>query len=328
MTGGPFPNVPRIQGMTVSLVRAKALLLALLVTPGCGGATREPTNQAELATAATEPAAAKAASGSGEASDFRFTPATSREEHRVVLPVTFPDGTTAELIYLPKLKIAALGVGPYSSGRLHGESPTPERSDVVGRDFRIFFGKLDHVLLSLNRGKPPLLLGRYEGVDGQTVGFWDLAESEQGSDYLGFQFGRWAVLVYDYAADGHLPGAAMTDAERASWAASFTGHETTDGFLLLEGAGPLQLARAGEHAGPQLSFGSVGRPRSLMLYPGRCRPHGGQTRVVDGKLVQWSHRFADWCLSDSMRVHATGPEQFVGALINDLGVRDVTVASP
>ena len=306
----------------------KRLSLALLVTAGCGGATREPANQAERATATTDPAAAKAASGSGEASDFRFTPATSRDGHRVVLPVTFPDGTTAELIYPPKLRIAALGVGPYSSGSLQGESPTPERSDVVARDFQIFFGELDHVLLSLNRGKPPLLLAQYEGVDGQAVGFWDLAEWEQGTDYLGFQFGRWAVLVYDYAADGPMRGAAMTDAERASWAASFSGYETTDGFLLLEGAGPLQLARAGEHAGPQLSFGSVGRPRSLTLFPGRCRPHRDQTRVVDGKLVQWSNRFADWCLSDSMRIHAGGPDRFVGALIKNLGVRDVTLASP
>ena len=314
--------------MAVSLVRAKALVLALLVTAGCGGATREPTNQAELATATTDPAAAKAASGTGEATDFRFVPATSRDGHRVVLPVTFPDGTTAELIYPPKLRIAALGVGPYSSGSLQGESPIPERSDVVARDFRIFLGEVDEVLLSLNRGKPPLLLAQYEGVDGQAVGFWDLAESEPGSDFLGFQFGRWAVLVYDYAADGEMRGAAMTDAERASWAASFSGHETTDGFLLLEDAGPLQLARAGEHAGPQLSFGSVGRPPSLMLYPGRCRPHRAQTRVVHGKLVQWSNRFADWCLSDSMRVHASGPDQFVGALIEDLGVRDVTLARP
>lgn len=313
--------------MAASLVRA-TLVLALLVTTGCGGAKREPTNEAEHATATTDPAAAKAASGTGEPSDFRFTPETSRDGHRVVLPVTFPDGTTAELSYPPKLRIAALGVGPYSSGSLQGESPTPERSDTVGRDFQIFFGELDHVLLSLNRGKPPLLLAQYEGVDGQAVGFWDLAEWEQGTDYLGFQFGRWAVLVYDYAADGPMRGAAMTDAERASWAASFLGNETIDGFLLLEGGGPLQLARAGEHAGPQLSFGSVGRPPSLMLYPGRCRPHSDQTRFVDGKLVQWSNRFADWCLSDSMRIHASGPDPFVGALIEDLGVRDVTLARP
>ena len=46
------------------------------------------------------------------------------------------------------------------------------------------------------------------------------------------------------------------------------GRETASGFLRLEGAGPLRLARAGEHAGPQLSFGSVGRPPWFALDPG------------------------------------------------------------
>ncbi len=309
--------------MAPSIVRAEAFVFALLLTAGCGGATREPTGRPDSAPAATEPAADTAARDGSEASDSRFISPTSREGDRVVLPLTFPDGTTAELIYPPKLEIAALGVVPYSSGRLQGESPTPGRGDVVGRDFWIFFGELEHVFSALNRGRQPVLLAQYEGADGQTVGFWDL-RSKRVPDFFGFQFGRWAVLVYDYAAD---TGAAMTDAERASWAASFSGHETTDGFLLLEGAGPLQLAGAGEHAGPELLFGSVGA-RSFELFPGRCRPHRDQTRVVDGKPVEWSQQFADWCLSDSMRVHATGRDGFIGALIKHLAVRDVTVASP
>jgi hypothetical protein len=309
--------------MTVSLVRGIALALALLATVGCGGAAREPERQAERAPAT---GSTEAAVGDGESSSPSFVPSTSREGDRVVLPVTFPDGTTAELVYPPKLEIAELGASPYSSGRLRGESPTPARGDLVGRDMVIAYGELDHALLSYNGGERPSLLARYEGVDGRTVGFWDFG-SNLGVDYLGFQFGRWAVLVYDYAVDGHMPGAAMTDAERASWTASFSGHETTDGFLLLDGAGPLRLARAGEHAGPQLWFGSAGSPTSFGLYPGRCRPHRGQTRVVHGKLVQWSDRFADWCLSASMRIHASGPDPFVGGLIEHLRARDVALAS-
>ena len=310
--------------MALSVVRAEAVVLALLLTPGCGGATREPTNQTDASPATAEPAATRAPEDDSEASDFHFTPLTFREGDRVVLPVTFPDGTTAEVVYPPKLQIAALGVSPYSSGRLQGKSPTSGRGNIVGRDFWIFYGEVDEVLSSLNRGKPPRLLAQYEGVDGQAVGFWNL-KSDRTPDFLGFQFGRWAVLVYDYAAE---TGAAMTEAERVSWAASFSGHETKDGFLLLGGAGPLQLARAGEHAGPELSFGSVEPARSLALYPGSCRPHRDQARVVHGKLVSWSQRFADWCLSDAMRVHATGRDDFIGVLIKDLAVRNVTVASP
>jgi hypothetical protein len=118
----------------------------------------------------------------------------------------------------------------------------------------------------------------------------------------------------------------MTGAERVSWAASFSGRETEDGFLLLEGSGPLRLARAGESAGPQLTF-SEGKPiRDLTLYPSRCRPHRDQTRLIDGKLVQWSGGFADWCLSDSMRIQASGSREFIGALIRELDVRNVTIA--
>ena len=296
-------------------VTASTVVL-LVLAAGCGGASAERVNQARPVTATAK---------GREASDFHFFPATYREADRVVLPVTFTDGTRAELVYPPKLDIAGLGGGPYGSGRLKGESPTRGRSDVVGRDFWIFYGEVEDVVLSLNGGKMPRLLAEYRGV-GQTVGFWDF-RSDHDADYLAFQFGRWVVLVYDYSADGDLPGAAMTDAERASWSASLSGRETADGFLRLEDSEPLRLARAGEHAGPQLSFGSVEPQRSLTLYPGRCRPHSDQTRLVYGKLVQWSRGFADWCLSTSMRIHAAGSNRFIGALIRDLQVWNVALAS-
>lgn len=179
---------------------------------------------------------------------------------------------------------------------------------------------VEHLLAERSQSKPPTLLAQYEGVDGERVGLWDLRRADLNVRYLGFQFGRWGVLVYDYIGPG-----AMTDAERSSWAASFSGRETADGFLLLRGSGPLHLARAGEHAGPRLLF-SAGPRRSLELYPGQCRPHRDQTRVIHGKRVQWSRGFADWCLSDSMRIHATGRREFIGRLIRELGVRNMEIA--
>jgi len=182
-------------------------LVLLLLAAGCGGASEQ---RAMPMTITAE---------GRKASDFHFFPVTYREANRVALPVTFTDGTRAELVYLPKLDIAGLGGGPYGSGTLKGESPTRGRSDVVGRDFWIFYGEVEDVVLSLNGGKMPRLLGEYQGV-GQTVGLWDF-RSDHNADYLAFQFGRWVVLMYDYASDGDFPGAAMTDAERASWSASF-----------------------------------------------------------------------------------------------------------
>jgi hypothetical protein len=132
------------------------------------------------------------------------------------------------------------------------------RSDFVGRDFVIRHDRLDASLERLDGGRPPTRLAEYAGANGQSVGLWDL-ETDRDAHYLGFQFGSWAVLVYDYAANGSSAGAEMTDSERAAWSRNFTGSETANGFLLLASSGPLRLARAGEHAGPQLLF-SADRP--------------------------------------------------------------------
>jgi hypothetical protein len=288
-----------MRGVTSFWGRWSGVALVMLLC-GCGtaGATTDP----------------RPASGTLIAADVaRFVPQTHREGERVVLPLTFTDGTTAELVYPPSLELAERGVRPYGSGYLDGASATPSRSNVVGRDFRIFFGELLDVLDAVGGGRTPRLLARYAGVGGRTIGFWDVGDDV---NYLAFQFGRWVVLVYDYRAGA----AAMSDAERSAWAASFSGKASGDGFLLLSAIPPLRLARAGEHAGPELTFGSIGPP-AVALYPGPCRPHQDQTRRVGGKLVQWSGGFADWCLSGSMRIHASGGDRFVGTLIRRVAVR-------
>jgi hypothetical protein len=290
-------------------------LALLIASTGCGGRADEPLAEVDE-NAAAETRATRSGDG-----DLEFVPATYREGDDVVLPVTFPDGTSAELVYPPELAIAELGLVPYTSGRLHGKSPTPERSDFVGRDFVIRHGDLARVLAEFSGQRPPAVLARYVGANGQTVGLWDVDVNDT-AHYLGFQFGDWAVLVYDYVAGG----AAMTDAERASWAANFSGRETDDGFLLLDGSGPLRLARIGEHAGPELTLSAGDPNRALILFPGACRPHRDQTMLVDEKLVSWNGGFANWCLSDSMRIHAEGTRDFIGALIRGLDVRNVTIS--
>ena len=47
----------------------------------------------------------------------------------------------------------------------------------------------------------------------------------------------------------------MSEEDRALWATDFHGQDAKDGFLLLEAEPPLRLARAGEHAGPDLGSG-------------------------------------------------------------------------
>ena len=304
-------------------LRSGALVAAVLVVAGCGGSVDTSDRRGATHTAAgeeTDPQGRRA----GDTRSWRFVPATRAEGDSVVLPVTFTDGTSAELVYPWRRGIAALGVAPYGSATLRGKSPVAGRSDKVGRDLLILHGEVHDYLARSRWPKPPSVIARYKAADGQSVGFWNLPHPEP--NYLGFQFGRWAVLVYDYPADEESGGAAMTDAERAAWSASFSGRETADGFLLLNGSGPLRLARAGETAGPQLSFGSVGRPPWFALYPGPCKPHRDQTQLVHGKLVEWTPGFADWCLSDTMRIHARGRGPVIDRLIRGLAVRGVTLA--
>jgi hypothetical protein len=59
-----------------------------------------------------------------------FVPPTHRDGDRVVLPLTFPDGTRVTLTYPPELAVADLGVRPYASGALGGK----------GRDFVVHYG--------------------------------------------------------------------------------------------------------------------------------------------------------------------------------------------
>jgi hypothetical protein len=254
----------------------------------------------------------------GQRAEPRFIPATHREGGRVVLPVVFPDGTRAELVHPRGLALARLGVAPYSSGTLQGQSPAPGRSDQVARDFVIRYGDVEDVVA----GWTPL--GRYPGSDGRAVGFWDSGAGESNPNYLAFQFGEWAVLVYDFPPEFDGGAASMTDVERATWARSFSGRETRRGFLRVVGTGPLRLAEAGEHAGPQLAFGSLSGPRWFALYPGRCRAGRHQDRRIHGRRVNWSRGFADWCASGSMRVHARGSRGFRRTLIRSLTVRDQT----
>ena len=226
-----------------------------------------------------------------------FVPGTYRDGDLTVLPVRFPDGTRAELRHPPGLRLAELGVEPYSSGALG-----------VARDFAVRHGTVADVMAGLNGTR----LRTYPSG----ASYW-ATRGGHARRYLAFQFGQWAVLVYDYPRGS----AAMTPAQRAAWARSLRGRETRRGFLRLIGRGRLRLAEAGEHAGPELSFGSPGGRRWVALYPGRCRPIPDADRRVGGKRVSWDGRFASWCVSRDLRAHARGRRRFVFRLVRGLEAR-------
>jgi hypothetical protein len=144
------------------------------------------------------------------------------------------------------------------------------------------------------------LAERYEGAEGGTVEYW---QARQQPDFLVFRFGAWVLAVWDR---GY-----MTQKDKALWARSLLGRESAEGYLVLTARAPLRLARAGEHAGPELMFGDSLR-RSVLLFHTPCR----------GRRVSRSSWFSSWCVPTAdVRVHVYGPRRFANAVEAGLRIR-------
>jgi hypothetical protein len=97
-----------------------------------------------------------------------FVPETSGEGADEVLPVVFPDGSTAELVYPPRLRIAELGVQPAVS--LGIEKPRHRFAHVR-------FLLITRTPIKEFRNEEPLVKS-YEGASG-TVKVWKAKDPEE-----------------------------------------------------------------------------------------------------------------------------------------------------
>ena len=277
-------------------------LLAVLLLAGaaCGRAGGDgpppPTTLAE-GTVPCRPPARAAATGNS-----RFIPPTRREGAVTVLPLVFPDGTTAELRYPPSLDLAGLGVWPTISGAL-GKDPG------TGRDLLFIHGDA----AGLTAGTAPVAC--YRGAGGGQVELWRTQDPDL-RYWLLFRFGAWTVALWDGNAERLL-----NHLERAAWARSLVGRETGSGWLRLRGRRPLRLGA--EHEGDvRLRLGDL-NPRAVLLWPVRCQPRRPDLDV--GRY--W---FASYCLPDApMRIHVHDSDGTFGrAVIQGLRVREVHHAFP
>jgi hypothetical protein len=226
-----------------------------------------------------------------------FVPATRLVGERVILPITFPDGTRAELHYPPGL-LRGLSIRPYGSGGWSCEVSCWRDFSVLYRDESPF-----------RAGR--VLKGRFPGANGGRVELWEWdgrEEDVEPTSYLVFRFGPWRVGVWDDY---------MGAEELSVWARSLAGRVTRGGYLVLEARPPLRLARAGEHAGPELML--EGRRGIVRLFPGRCRRHEREPERSRG--------FTSWCAPEaSMRVHVYGSRGFGAALLEGLEIRNAVPA--
>lgn len=221
-----------------------------------------------------------------------FVPPTHSEGSRTVLPLTFPDGSSAEIVYSSDMRLAERGVRPYFV--------------ACGRDLNFFYGyDPDEGWYSDEE------LGTYEGFDGARVRFLRAADNPN-TGYFVFHFGDWTVLMYDYLKPG------LSEEQRRRCVADLRGSQTPGGFLVLKGDLPDDLALGD----PELMIGDL-RP-GILLFPGPCQNLGsGQAESIGRRTT-----FASWCLSNEMTIHAyDDPDgEFIERARNDLHVRRVTLA--
>jgi hypothetical protein len=238
-----------------------------------------------------------------------FVPPTHNEGALTVMPVTFPDGSTAQLVYPPDLDLAGLGVRPYWAG--------------CSRDF--WFHHYDPIGTLYDPEGP---LQTWTGADGSTVGLWHGTDEEPGVDgepidYLVFHFGAWTVLVYDYGGD-----AALTDEERAICAERLVGRETDWGWVVIDGPRSVGL---GGGIPPELEIGDLAPDRGVALFAGECEDYDFEgVRQIDGVGVDLSKGFAAWCDPGGMMdIHvAFEPgSTFFEDVFQGLEIRNVRLAS-
>jgi hypothetical protein len=221
------------------------------------------------------------------------------------MPVTFLDGTTADIVYPSDLAIAEMGAVPSGSGAL--DDP-PLR--CCARDFSFSY-----------RAKfPPWAddpVTEYPGVDGQTVRFYQ--DPGPGPDFLVFEIDPWRLGIWD--GEG---GAFMSDELRAIWSANLRGTVSSDGFPVLTATLPVRLAGVGDSHGPSLEF-NVFDGNSVRFRPARaCSVKYEEPRIEDLSTDPVSIVLCrpEW----SMVVNVSGDRAFVVRVIETLAIRNVRFA--
>jgi streptogramin lyase len=245
-----------------------------------------------------------------------FYPPTYREGERIVMPVTFVDGTTAEVMFREDLRPGELG----TYGEIAGGLGEIERS--------IYFR---YGTASQFKGSGPLT--SYQGRGGSTVEEWEPPPDSFDCPILVFQFGDWFVGVRTCFDE-------LSPEEKAQWARLLVGRQTEDGFLVLDADPPLTIANVGEREGPDLWL--QGRDRGspfITLRPGPCilgeparnqelrvMPDGQEVLIarIAGQVDTWS---ANWC-EDGMYVGVDSRDRdYVEAAAEGLRIRNITLAS-
>lgn len=296
------------------------MAIALLVLPSCPATERDPNDQpVEISPTSTptrrltrterlERAMKRCREERRSYAGDQFIPPVSRNGGDVVLPVVFPDGATAELVYPPKLNVHRLGIQPAVSLALRARGKYYEEFLMISKT------DIDEV------AKTDEILETYEGPLGTVRVYRPKSRREFGNPLLiHHRVGSWNISV----GDGNA-GSLMGKRNRRLWAESLDGYETKNGFIVFEPHPPLAFANGPGQ--PNLYFHSCFRFIELRLE--RCEDlkgaklaKGQYTEVVRGTTVHRYERtrnqvYANWCT----------PSRRVSVYLDDFDKRYVDLA--
>jgi hypothetical protein len=234
----------------------------------------------------------------------RFDPPTHPEGDRIVVPLTFPDGTTAEILFGPEVDAATLGIAG-SHVRAGWDAPR-ESAGGCGWELVASYGDS---LGSFYRGNSPIAV--YRGSSTK-VELWRGVDDNRFA--LAYRSGQWTVTL-----PCNEPLEGNTEAHER-WARSLILRTTPEGFLVLDSIPPLDLGLSAGYERPGLEFGT---DEWFQLRPGPCNaPAAQDVELVEGVRVARFPGGASWCIQKaSMSVTAYGGMAFIDELVRGLDVR-------
>jgi hypothetical protein len=223
------------------------------------------------------------------------------------MPVTFPEGTTAEIVYPADLRLHEMSVYPdtFLDGgpRACGSTAHATRYDP-------------HV--GWITGHAPLT--EHVRQDGGVVALWEGTRDNAPYNYLVYRFGSWSVLLPCKISAAPLEGDLVMLAE------NLNGFETSDGLLVLEGTSPLVLHPWRDQHAPAIRFSDRDVVIDLRPSSEQCDPaseSGGDMDPLDGDMT------VQWCVQPQGRIYlyANGftpsGREFLQSLVSQLEVRNV-----
>lgn len=291
------------------------LVMGLVLT-ACGEA--DPIRPARAPTSSPTGSGLSEDSAEGSGEYVGFHPRSRTKNGMVVMPLTFVDGSSAEVEAPSELGIQDMSAAIYTAGGLGG----------VDRTMNFRYG---HPAGFVHEGP----LETYEGYDAGVVEVWKGAPGYWECPNLVFRFGDWFVGVRTCQGE-------LSVRDKEMWARSLRGQVMDDGFLVLSADPPLVLQETGGHEGPELILG-MDRANWIELEPGQCDPsdvpdEGDIRTMKDGTRVSFSRIqdgdsgieydwFATWCEDGLIRVQVSNAyESFAVAAAEGFRMREIMLA--